>query len=422
MKNLDMFKQKIKDCSQNLLAALKDDDEQKVSDALDGLVSDVVASVKADYEAVQNSNDAKILSDRNIRQLTSAEQKYWNAFIKANKQANVKQAIANIDVAFPETVIEDIYKEMTDNHPLLKVINFQNVATITKWIMDDSSVDKAVWGELSEEITKEIEGAIKLVEMTQGKLSAFAVVPLDILDLGPAFVDAYIRRLLSNALYSGLEYGIVSGKGVDGEPIGLDRDIHAGVSVSTTEGYPVKEAKKIKDLSPVTYGELLAQMCKTEKGNYRTLSSVAFAVNPVDYYKKIMPATTIQGIDGTYKNNIAPFPTEFVQTTALPEGKAIIFVPEQYFFGIGTTKDGKLEFDDSFKFLQDKRTYKIKMHANGRGYDNTVAIVLDITELEALALRVKTDAVPTDAEVAPEETPEVAPEETPEAAPEAAQG
>ena len=113
-----------------------------------------------------------------------------------------------------------------------------------------------------------------------------------------------------------------------------------------------------------------------------------------------MPATTIQGIDGTYKNNIAPFPTEFVQTTALPEGKAIIFVPEQYFFGIGTTKDGKLEFDDSFKFLQDKRTYKIKMHANGRGYDNTVAIVLDITELEALALRVKTDAVPTDAEAA----------------------
>ena len=258
-----MYKQKIKDCSQNLLAALKDDDEQKVSDALDGLVSDVVASVKADYEAVQNSNDAKILSDRNIRQLTSAEQKYWNAFIKANKQANVKQAIANIDVAFPETVVEDIYKEMTDNHPLLKVINFQNVATITKWIMDDSSVNKAVWGELSEEITKEIEGAIKLVEMTQGKLSAFAVVPLDILDLGPAFVDAYIRRLLSNALYSGLEYGIVSGKGVDGEPIGLDRDIHAGVSVSTTEGYPEKEAEKITDLSPKTYGELLAKLCKT---------------------------------------------------------------------------------------------------------------------------------------------------------------
>lgn len=398
MKNLDMYKEKIKECSQNLLVALKEDDERKVRDALDVLVCDVVESVKADYEAVQNSNDSKILSNRGIRQLTSVESKYWNAFIKANKQRDVKQAIANIEVAFPETIIEDIYREMTDNHPLLKVINFQNVATVTKWIMDDSSVNKAVWGELSDEVTKEIEGAIKLVEMTQGKLSAFAIVPLDILDLGPAFVDAYIRRLLSNALYSGLEYGIVSGKGVDGEPIGLDRDIHEGVSYSTTDGYPAKEALKIADLTPVTYGDLLARMCKTEKGNYRVLTSVAMAVNPVDYYKKIMPATTIQGIDGTYKNNIAPFPTEFVQTTAVAEGKAIIFVPEQYFFGIGTTKDGKLEFDDSFKFLQDKRTYKIKMHANGRAYDNTVALVLDISELEALSLRVKTDSASAEAQ------------------------
>lgn len=389
MKNLDIFKTQVKECSQLILAALKDNDETKVNDAFEKLIGSVSESVRADFEAVQTSNDSKILSDRGIRQLTSAENKYWQAFIKANKEADVKQAISNIDVAFPETVFEDIYKEMTDEHPLLKLINFQNVKTVTKWIMDDSSVDKAVWGELTEEVQKEISGAIKLVEMTQCKLSAFAIVPLDILDLGPAFVDAFIRRLLTNALYSGFEYGILNGKGVQGEPIGLVRDIHAGVTVSTTDGYPKKTAVEVTDLSPKTFGNLLSVLCKSEKGSYRTIDRIAFVVNPVDYYSKIMPSTTIQSADGTYKNNIVPFPTDFVQSAELEEGEAVVFLPQEYFFGIGTAANGAIEFSDEFKFLEDKRAYKIKAHANGRAYDNTVALLLDISNLDEFYHKVK---------------------------------
>lgn len=389
MKNLDMFKSKIKETAQAIVAALKTDDEAKVNEAFESLVQDVHDSVKADFEAVQGATDSKILSDRGIRQLTSNEMKYWNAFISANKQKDVKQAIANISVAFPETIIEDIYKEMADAHPLLSVINFQNVATVTKWIMDDSSVDKAVWGEITEEVVKEIGGAIKLVEMTQGKLSAFALVPIDIIDMGPSFVDAFIRRLLGNSIYSGIEYGIIQGKGVKGEPIGLIRDIHKGVSFSSENGYPSKTAIKVSDLTPASYGALLAKLCVTEKGNYRTLTEVAFVCNPVDYFKKIMPSTTALLTDGTYKSNILPFPTKIVSSSQIEEGKAALFVPSEYFFGIGSAADGTIEYDDSFKFLEDKRAYKIKFFANGRAYDDTVALLLDVSELEPLYFFVK---------------------------------
>ena len=41
-----------------------------------------------------------------------------------------------------------------------------------------------------------------------------------------------------------------------------------------------------------------------------------------------------------------------------------------------------MSYSDEFKFLEDARTFKIKLHGNGRCYDNTCAIYLDINELE----------------------------------------
>ena len=102
-----------------------------------------------------------------------------------------------------------------------------------------------------------------------------------------------------------------------------------------------------------------------------------------------MPSTTQLLADGTYKSNVLPFPTKIVSSTEISEGKALLFVPSEYFFGIGSSANGTIEFDDSFKFLEDKRAYKIKFFANGRAYDNTVAVLLDISKLEPLYYFVK---------------------------------
>ena len=106
-------------------------------------------------------------------------------------------------------------------------------------------------------------------------------------------------------------------------------------------------------------------------------------VNPADYFKKVMPATTLLLADGTYRNNVLPFPTKIMQSVGVPEGKAVLGIAAKYFMGLGSSKDGKMEYDDSYKFLEDLRTYTIKLFGNGRALDDNAFIYLDISALDA---------------------------------------
>ena len=390
MKNKDILATKQREAAAALSTAMQSGDEEQIKKAWEGFAEAVKVAVQAEIETESvETNDAQALAARGVRQLTSDERKYWEKFIEASKSANVKQAIANIDVAFPETIIEDVFKEITEKHPLLEAVNFQNVSILTKWILSDHSTNAAVWGEINGEITKEIEGALKKIDLVHNKLSSFAVIPLDMLELGPVFVDRYIRALLVESIALGLEYGIVKGKGVN-EPIGLIRDIHTGVSISETDGYPAKTAVKITSFEPTEYGTLLAELAVSEKGNPRVVPEVTLICNQHDYFKKIMPATTVLGMDGTYKRDLFPYPTKVIVSNALANNEAIICLLDEYFFGLGGSKNGVLTYDDSFKFLEDARTYKIKLHGNGRAYDNTCAILLDTTDLQPAYIPIET--------------------------------
>lgn len=391
MKNKDIFAAKQKEAAAALSTAMQSGDEEQIKKAWEGFAEAVKVAVKAEVEAEGvETNDAQALASRGVRQLTSDERKYWEKFIEASKSANFKQAIENIDVAFPETIIEDVFKEITEKHPLLAAVNFQNVSILTKWILSDHNTNAAVWGEINGEITEEIKGALKKIDLVQNKLSSFAFIPQDMLELGPVFVDRYIRALLVESIALGLEYGIVKGKGVN-EPIGLIRDIHTGVSISETEGYPAKTAVKITSFEPVEYGNLLAELAVSEKGNPRVVPEVTLICNQHDYFKKIMPATTVLGMDGTYKRDLFPYPTKVIVSNALANNEAIVCLLDEYFFGLGGSKNGVLTYDDSFKFLEDLRTYKIKLHGNGRAYDNTCALLLDTTDLQPAYITVGMD-------------------------------
>lgn len=220
------------------------------------------------------------------------------------------------------------------------------------------------------------------------KLSAFAIIEKDMLELGPVFLDAYIRAFLKEALAKALEKAIISGNG-NKCPIGMDRDIHEGVSVSTSTGYPQKKAVALTSFMPEEYGKVLAQLAKTEKGNDRVFDQVTLICNMQDYLSKIMPATTVLSAIGSYTTSVFPFPTEVIRSSEMETGKAILVLPEEYFMGLGTSKDGTLEYSDEFKFLADQRVFKIKLHGMGKAYDNTVAILLDISKLKAAYIQVE---------------------------------
>lgn len=373
-----------------LQSALQSGNEEEGKKAWGQVIDAITEKVKTDFEMY--STDTNVLAQRGYRQLTSEETEFYQNLAKAGKASDPKQAftdLINTDGGMPETIIEDVYRDLLEEHPLLDKITFQNVKYLTKWLLNDHTGQKAAWGQINGEITQEIESAFKGVEVTLLKLTAYAVITQDMLDLGPSFLDNYIRTILKEALYVALEKAIVSGSGKD-EPIGLNRDIHEGVNFSTSTGYPEKTAIQVTNFLPANYGPLVAKLAVSEKGRMRSFDEVLMICNQVDYLNKIMPATTALTTGGTYARDLFPFPTEVVRSNEVKTGQAILCLPEEYFFGLGESKDGKIEYSDEFKFLQDARTYKIKLHGNGRPYDNTVAIVIDISKLDPAYVTVKT--------------------------------
>ena len=394
-----------------------------VEAAFENFGNAIAATVLADYESAHG--DQQILLQRGFRVLTSEETGFYQNLIKAGKQKGATVQTMNgllSDKVMPTTIIEDVTRDLQADHPLLAAINFQSVQYLTRWILSDHATPTAAWGAINSTIAQQIEGAFRTIELTQCKLSAYAVIEMDMLDLGPAFLDNYIRTFLKESVLVALESAIVTGTG-NNMPIGLDRDIHQGVTV-TAGVYPQKDAVAITSFAPKEYGAVLALMAETEvwytadatgaitpastaantdgspKSGYtkhggfvRNFDEVLLICNQKDYLSKVMPATTVLNAAGGYTKDVFPFPTQVVRSSAVATGKAILCLPKEYFMGIGTSKDGTITFSDDFKFLEDKRTFKIKMHGMGKAYDDTCAVLLDISELEEAYIYIKAAAV-----------------------------
>ena len=380
--------------SEKIVAAMKSGDESKIQEAWNEFHNSVVEQVKADFADLQESKDATVLAQRGYRQLTSKETAWYQKVIEALKSTNPKQAFTaiigsdNEDDLMPTTIIEDVYKHLRDEHPLLKAINFQYVGYITKWILNDHSAQNAVWGKITDEIIKEITSSFKVIDIDQNKLSAYAIIELGMLDLGPTFLDGYIRAVLAEAIFAGLEAAIVGGTGVN-MPVGLKKDIHEGVSFSSTTGYPDKEKIAVKSFSPAEYGALIARMAITESGRRRKFTEVGMIVNMVDYLTKVMPATTVLNAEAKYVNNLFPFPTDVYISNEIADGEAILFLENEYFMGMGGSKNGVIEYSDEYKFLEDQRVFKVKQYGAGRAFDNTSALYLDISNLDPAYITVR---------------------------------
>ena len=178
-------------------------------------------------------------------------------------------------------------------------------------------------------------------------------------------------------------------------PIGGNRNLDGGVVDGV---YPEKEAIEVVTLTPTGYMTLIAMLAKKPKleseaeGRPRAVSKVALICNPVDYLTKIIPATTILSTDGSYKNNLFPFPTEVFPTEVCDEGEAYLAVMEgdkiKYKMFLSTGLSGNIDYSDEYQFLEDNRVYAIKLLGTGRPVDNNCFVKLDISNLEPLEIKV----------------------------------
>lgn len=387
MKSKDVKELKREELAQAFNEALKSEDTAQVAQAFADMAENIQQEVleRAKDTAAVEQMDAAALAARGLRQITSEEKRYYEALITAMKSSDPKQALANLDVTMPKTIIEDVFDSLKAEHRLLSVIDFNNTTYVTEWILNKNGKQKAVWGEITAEIEKELSGDFEKLDMVMFSLTAFMPVAKSMLDLGATWLDSYVRQVLQDALYVGLEEGIVCGTGVK-MPIGMMKDLNA----SRTDGapYPDKTAIKVTAFTPEVYGGLIGQMAVSRNNRHRAVGEVIMVVNPVDYWQKVMPATTIQRPDGTFANNVLPYPTDVIQSEEVPSGKAVMGIAKQYFCGIGTGKDGVIEYDDSYKFLQRERVYAGHLYGNGKPKDNNSFLVLDISALQPAAYTV----------------------------------
>lgn len=390
MNNLDQLQQKKNDILGRLAESIRNGNTEAMQQCMAEFGEFTRQQVLAEAQGVLSSVDSAVLAGRGVRQLTTGETRYYQQFIAAARGSNPRQEIANIDVAFPSTVIDAVLEDIQTAHPLLEAIDFVNTALVTKWFYNKEGTQLAKWGKITAKVEQEISGSIGEIDITACKLTAFMCVSNDLLDAGPAWVDRYVRAILVDALAMAWETAVVSGTGND-EPIGMDRSVADDASV-VGGVYPQKDAIALTEITPTTYGALVAKLAKTATGRPRTVSGLILVVNPTDYYGKIMPATTVMGSDGTYRSDVLPVPTRVIQSIAVKEGEAILGIGRNYFMGIGTGRDGKLEYDDSVKFLDDQRAYKIKLIGNGRPKDDNSFLRLNISNLAPTYLTVRSVA------------------------------
>lgn len=329
----------------------------------------------------ENFNDARVLADRGLNTLTAEETKYYNEVIGGEGFDGTEQLL-------PATVFERVFEDLKQNHPLLSEIDFVNTTGVTEWITRNSDAEAAWWGALSDTITKKLSASFNKEKTELFKLSAYVPVSKAMLELGPQWLDRFVRTLLLESMAIALELAIVAGTG-NGQPIGMSKDLAGGtygagdqpvLDGDALEGdYKPKTSVALTDLQPATLGSKI--MSPLTKSGKRKVPNVLIVVNPLDYWEKIFPETTYLTADKTYVYGVLPIPAKIVQSVAVTQGQMIAGLAKDYFMGVGSSR--KIEYSDHYKFLEDERTYITKQYANGKPVDNESFLLFDISGIGA---------------------------------------
>lgn len=350
----------------------QDQIDNAFTDAMNALAEDLTVEIKnqAVNEAANKSLDSQILLSRGNDVLTSEEKKFFNAVVQ---DGGFKD-----ETILPETTQERVFQDLTKAHPLLDAIGIQDLGAATKFIYSDPTKAYA-WKELFGEITGQVNTAFREEKITQLKLTAFAAIPNDMLELGPEWVERYVRELLVESYSVGLEYGYVNGRGsAHSEPVGLMKNVDANTGAVTD-----KTSSGTLTFAPSQYGEtvtgelynVVKALSTNEKGESRkVMNKIVMVVNPVDAIG-VQFRNTIQTANGQWVTSL-PYNIQTVESEEVPVGKALFFIKGEY---IAAVAGGyKLKKFDQTLAIEDATLYTIKRFANGRPRDNKTALVYDL--------------------------------------------
>lgn len=348
--------------------ATEKEQSEAFSNYFDVLQSEVVTAVSTQVN--NEMLDRSILQQRGQNVLTSEETKFFNAA--------VIDGGFNDDAILPETTQERVFEDLVTAHPLLGVLGLKDLGAVTKFIYSDPTKAYA-WKEIFGDISGQVNAAFTSEKIGQLKLTAFAVIPNDMLELGPVWMERYVRTILVESHSVGLEYGFVNGRGsTQSEPIGLIKDVDASTGAVTD-----KTSSGTLTFAPSEYGEIVAgelygvvkALSTNADGEARKIAGkVVMVVNPIDAIG-VQFRNTIQTANGQWVMAL-PYNIQVVESEEVPEGKAIFFVKDTYIAVIAGGYKLK-KFDQTFA-MEDATLYTIKQFANGMPKDNKTALVYDL--------------------------------------------
>lgn len=377
-------------------------DSEQLAEAVKELAKDEAEKILMD---AIHERDEKIKQARGARKLLSTEKKFYDDVIRCLKEGRgsakkFKEAIAGIDIVLPETIVDTIFDDLETEHALISQLDIiKTNVKIKVHFANMGTVKKATWGEVDGAITTEISGGFTELESGANKLSCYMPVPNSMIDLGPEYLDRFVRTLLYEALANGIEDAAINNL-VSTAPLGMIIDFSKDATTSgKVTTYVSQTATKVKKWTPKGLAPAIKKLSVTKNDNPRKVTGKLFmVVNSADYIEYVKPAICVQNHTGDWVDR-SPHAIDIVESAYVPSGKAILGIKKQYALALcSNSVDGNLEYSDEYKFLEEVRTFKVKLYGDGRPKDDNSFVYLDISELEEAALLTVTNNVTVEKE------------------------
>ena len=127
--NPDLIEQKKAEVMQKLHDSLKEGNEegfaQAFSDFAENMQQAVLQEAKLvvkEAEEIIQSVDSSVLVGRGVRQLTSKENEFYQKTIEAMASSNPRQALTDLDVVMPETIIDAVFDDLKEEQDRKSVV------------------------------------------------------------------------------------------------------------------------------------------------------------------------------------------------------------------------------------------------------------------------------------------------------------
>ena len=355
--------------------AVQEGNADEQTEALNEMLNALAMDVQKDILNEVNTRmaDISVLQSRGQNVLTSEETKFFNQIIEQG-------GFTDKDI-LPKTTQERVFEDIKKEHPLLTHLGLQNLGAVTEFIYGDPE-GMAVWGPLFGEIQGKLNTTFWKEKIDQLKLTAFIPIAKDMLKLGPAWMERYVRTILVEAMSVGLERGFVAGKGfAQNEPVGLLKNVDPETgavtdkpSAGTLTFKPGRQTiNEMRDVIKKLAEKLDRNGNKKDEPR-KVAGKVVMVSNPFDTFD-IQANATVQNANGVYVTNL-PFNPIMTESVFVPEGKVIFFVKGEYIAAVG----GGLEVNryKETLALEDADLFIAKQFATGKPKDNNAAQVYDL--------------------------------------------